>query len=75
MASSILLTINNCKIVLSTDQYQSDIAKVEPSIAALPPDPTMVTVLQCCRKMAADVRPLMRDARERLAKVKAAGIE
>jgi len=47
------------------------LCKREPTIEELLSDPVMVTMLQHSRTTADDVRGLVRDARERLAKAKA----
>ena len=46
------------------------ISKREPTIEELLADPVMLTMLQHSRTTADDVRGLVRDARERLAKAK-----
>src|SRR6266478_5162770 len=51
------------------------VCKREPTIDELLSDPLMVTVLQHARTTPDDVRAMMRDARERLARARAAGAE
>jgi hypothetical protein len=48
------------------------ISKPEPTVEELLSDPVLVTMLQHSRTTAGDLRGLMRDARERVAKAVAA---